>query len=69
MRRWYRPHNYKGLAVQMVIAGVVYGLGALWVFLTKRAFKVGELGPPDKSIEISGDMNSRPAIEAYQEEV
>jgi O-antigen/teichoic acid export membrane protein len=68
MRRWYHPHNYKGLAVQMAIAGVVYGLGALWIFLTKRAFKVGKLGPPDKSIAISSEMKSRPAIEAYQEE-
>lgn len=68
MRRWFHPHNYKQLAVQMAIAGVVYGLGVLWIFLTKRAFKVGDLAPKETSVTISDDINSRPAIEAYQEE-
>jgi O-antigen/teichoic acid export membrane protein len=45
MRRWFHPHNYPQLALQLLIAGVVYGLGAFWVFATKRAFKVGELVP------------------------
>jgi len=69
MRRWFIPHNYKQLAIQMVISGVVYGLGVLWLFMSKRAFKVGELAPRETSTEISSDINSRPAIEAYQEEV
>jgi len=41
----------------------------LWLFMSKRAFKVGELAPRETSTEISSDINSRPAIEAYQEEV
>ena len=52
----------------MTIAGVVYGLGALWVFLTKRAFKVGELAPRGTSVVINDETDARPAIEAYQEE-
>jgi O-antigen/teichoic acid export membrane protein len=43
MRRWYHPHNYRQLAPQLLIAGAVYGLGALWVVTSKRAFAVGEL--------------------------
>ena len=69
MRRWYYPHSYRQLAVQMAIAGAVYGLGLLWVFKTNRAFRVGELAPKEKSIAICDEMDSRPAIEAYQEEV
>ncbi len=68
MRRWFHPHHYKGLALQMMIAGAVYGLGALWVFMTKRAFKVGDLAPKETSVKISDEINARPAIEAYQEE-
>jgi O-antigen/teichoic acid export membrane protein len=45
MRNWFHPHNYPQLAIQLVIAGVVYGLGVFWVFATKRAFRVGELVP------------------------
>ncbi|HVM94534.1 MAG TPA: oligosaccharide flippase family protein [Terriglobales bacterium] len=66
MRRWYRPHNYKGLALQMAIGGVVYGLGVLWVFLSKRAFKVGELVSGEESGPIADGMSS--PVGAYQED-
>jgi len=71
MRRWFHPHNYRQLAVQMVIAGAVYGLGVLWVFLTKRAFKVGELTSNNGSALAANGMGT-PAptsVEAYQEDV
>lgn len=71
MRRWYHPHNYKGLILQMAIAAVVYGLGALWVFLTKRAFKVGDLALLGESAQEANGMGApaRTAVEAYQEDV
>jgi Na+-driven multidrug efflux pump len=67
MRLWYYPHNYRGLAVQLVIAGAVYGLGLLWVFKTKRAFQVGELAYKETPIPVENGMGT--PVEAYQEEV
>ncbi len=67
MRRWYYPHNYLGLAVQLLIAGAVYGLGLLWVFKTKRAFQVGELAHNEKPIPIENGMGA--PVEACQEDV
>jgi O-antigen/teichoic acid export membrane protein len=70
MRRWFHPHNYPQLAVQMAIAGAVYGLGVLWVFKSKRAFKVGELSPQESARIANGMGTSTPApVEAYQEDV
>jgi O-antigen/teichoic acid export membrane protein len=40
MQRWFVPHNYRQLGMQMLIAGVVYGLGVLWSILTKQALRV-----------------------------
>src|ERR1035438_3831632 len=40
MRRWFIPHNYRQLGLQLFIAIVVYGLGLLWAFLTNRALHV-----------------------------
>ena len=67
MRRWFHPHNYPQLAVQMAIAGVVYGLGVLWVFKSKRAFKVGELSPQEKTAALASGLNT--PVGAYQEDV
>jgi O-antigen/teichoic acid export membrane protein len=43
MRRWFVAHNYWQLGIQLVVGGIVYGLGLAWVFLTNRALRVGEL--------------------------
>lgn len=43
MRRWFVPHNYWQLGIQLLIGGIVYGLGLAWVFLTSRALRVGQL--------------------------
>jgi hypothetical protein len=67
MQLWYQPHTYRGLALQLVIAGVVYGLGLLWVFKTNRAFRVGELAPRDAPGSVGAAANS--PVEAFQEDV
>ena len=70
MRRWFHPHNYPQLAVQMAIAGAVYGLGVLWVFKSKRAFRLGELSLQESARIANGMGTSTPApVEAYQEDV
>src|ERR1022692_53229 len=43
MQRWFVPHNYRQLGLQMLIAGTVYGLGVLWSVLTKQVLRVSEL--------------------------
>ena len=67
MRRWFIPHNYRQLAVQLAIGGVVYGLGLLWVVATKRAFQVGELAVKEKPVPLENGMGS--VVEAYQQDV
>lgn len=43
MRRWFVAHNYWQLGIQLLIGGIVYGLGLAWVFVTSRALRVGQL--------------------------
>ena len=42
MQRWFVPHNYRGLGLQLIIAGAVYGLGILATVLTKHALRLNE---------------------------
>ena len=67
MRRWYHPHNYRGLVVQLVIAAAVYGLGLLWAIGTRRAFQVGELAP--KMAKASAERDTDAPTVAYQEDI
>jgi O-antigen/teichoic acid export membrane protein len=67
MRRWFTPHTYGQLAVQVLVGGAVYGLGLLWVFASKRALKVGELVPKGESAPIENGVSA--PMEAYQEDV
>jgi O-antigen/teichoic acid export membrane protein len=43
MQNWFHAHKLWQLVLQVGAAGVVYGLGLLWAYRTKRAFHVGEL--------------------------
>ena len=62
MQRWYIPHHLPGLLVQLVIAGVVYGLGLGWAFWSHRAWDVGQLvANPEDEISMA-------LVETYQEE-
>lgn len=58
MKRWFIPHNYRQLAVQLLIGGTVYGLGLLWAFTTKRALKVGELAAKPDLAPVETDMSA-----------
>ncbi len=66
MQRWFVPHSYAQLAVQVLIGGAVYGLGILWVVLTNRALRVGELAA--KEIPVAVENGTAEAIETYQPE-
>jgi O-antigen/teichoic acid export membrane protein len=52
MRQWFIPHTYRQLTVQLLIAGVVYGLGLLWMFKTKRALQLGELAAGEAPVPV-----------------
>ncbi len=67
MRRWFHPHTYKQLALQLLIAGAVYGVGALWIAATKRTFKIGELAPKDAVAPVTNGIET--AVEVYQRDV
>jgi hypothetical protein len=63
LQRWYVPHTYLQLALQLIIAGLVYGSSILWAVWTKRALDVGEFSTS------TGEQASLPIIETLQEEV
>jgi len=58
MKRWFIPHTYRQLAVQLLIGGTVYGLGLLWVFATNRALRIGELAPKQEPALIEDGMSA-----------
>jgi len=45
MQSWFIAHNYQQLLMQMAVAGLTYGICITWTFVTKKALRVGELGP------------------------
>jgi O-antigen/teichoic acid export membrane protein len=61
MKKWFIPHTYRQLAVQLVIGGAVYGLGLLWVYATNRALKVGELAAKQESAPIDNGITDSAA--------
>jgi O-antigen/teichoic acid export membrane protein len=68
MRRWFIPHNYWQLGLQLLIAAAVYGSGLLWAALTNNALRVGELSPKGSSAEAESIAVSPPE-EVYQQDV
>ena len=61
MKKWFIPHTYRQLAVQLAIGGAVYGLGLLWVYATDRALRTGELAAKQETAPIDNDV-SAPAV-------
>ena len=43
MRRWVVPHSYRQIIPQLLIGGVVYGVGLTWAYLSKRALDAGDV--------------------------
>jgi O-antigen/teichoic acid export membrane protein len=63
MQRWFVPHGFRQLLIQLVIGAVVYGIGLGWAFWTHRAWNVGHLGAnPEDELTVA-------LVETYQEEV
>lgn len=68
MQRWFVPHNYRQLGLQLAIGGTVYGLGLLWAHMSNRALRTGELvakeAPTPAEIVVA-----TPAVETYQQDM
>lgn len=62
MKKWFIPHTYRQLGVQLAIGGAVYGLGLLWLYATKRVLKTGELAANPESELIEKTQMSAPAV-------
>jgi len=43
MRAWFQAHHLWQLVLQVGAGSVVYGIGLLWAYKTRRAFHIGEL--------------------------
>jgi O-antigen/teichoic acid export membrane protein len=63
MRHWFVAHNYFQLAIQLVVGGVVYGLGLLWAIWTRKAWQVEGIHDQDTANQVAVGL-----IEAYQQE-
>jgi O-antigen/teichoic acid export membrane protein len=66
MQRWFVPHNYKGLGLQLLIAGAVYGSGLLWAIRTNNALRVEESALRGRS---PGSIVVSPPAEVYPQDV
>ncbi len=66
MRRWFIPHNYRGLGLQLLIALAVYGCGLLWAGWSKEALRVPESSLIGKT---ETEMPVPPAGEVFRQEV
>jgi O-antigen/teichoic acid export membrane protein len=68
LKQWFVPHNYRGLGLQLLIGGAVYGSGLLWAYLTDKALRTGELAirtdPKPDEVSVIAD-----AVETYQGDV
>ena len=66
MQRWFIPHNYKGLGLQLLIAGAVYGSGLLWAIRTNNALRVEESALHGRS---PGSIVVSPPAEVFPQDV
>jgi len=64
MKRWFVPHSYLQLAAHVAVAAVVYSVGLSWAFVSRRAFRVGQLdaGPAEAPMTGAG-------VETYSKDI
>ncbi len=67
MKQWFVPHNYRGLGLQLLIGGAVYGAELLWAYLSNRALHTGELVPAE-DFETAPILTPARAVEPYQQD-
>ena len=69
LQRWRYAHNWRQLGIQVIVAGLVYGVGLLWAYRTNRAFDVADLSVPLTSQLPTAEEPPPPVVPAgYGEE-
>jgi O-antigen/teichoic acid export membrane protein len=63
MRRWFVPHSYVQLALQLAIALLLYGAGLFWAVWTRKAWQM-----PGLLDAQSANQAAIAVIETYQQE-
>lgn len=66
LQRWVVPHSYRELIPQLLIGGIVYGLGLAWAYFSNRALHTGDLFTPAASMQL-GPVT--PGMEGISEDV
>jgi O-antigen/teichoic acid export membrane protein len=66
MQRWFVPHNYRGLGLQLLIAGAIYGSGLLWAGWTNNALRVDDSSLHGRS---PGSIVVSPPAAVYPQDV
>ena len=52
MQRWFVPHTYRQIIPQLMVAGMVYGLGLGWAYWSDRALHTSELAAAGTSLPL-----------------
>src|ERR1700675_3720129 len=63
MRHWFVAHNYLQLAIQLVSASAVYGVGLLWAIWTRKAWQVEGIHDLESANQVAVGL-----IDTYQQE-
>jgi len=66
MRRWFIPHTYRELIIQLLTAGAVYAVLLAWAHRAGKLLAVGDLALPRGAAV--HDPTPLPAIESYSED-
>ena len=52
LHRWVIPHSYRELIPQLLIGGIVYGVGLVWAYFSNRVLHTGDLVTPAESMHL-----------------
>jgi O-antigen/teichoic acid export membrane protein len=63
LRRWFVAHTYLQLAIQLAIAGAVYGIGLLWAIWSRKVWQVEGIHDTERANEVAVGL-----IETMQQE-
>jgi O-antigen/teichoic acid export membrane protein len=68
LQRKSMAHTYRQLIPQLLVGGVVYGLGLGWAHWTNRTLRVGDLAAIDEA-PVAEHLPISPEVESFQEEL
>src|ERR1043166_1625983 len=66
LQRWVVPHSYRELIPQLLIGGIVYGVGLAWAYFSNRALHAANISTPAAVVQLDPIT---PAVESYSEDV